>query len=183
MNELVVILLISWLAGLMALAGGMIARFEGSAETELKSELTHGIVAFGGGILVAAVAFTLAPKGIEYLSTAGLVITFVVGGSLFCYLDYIISKQVGSRANLMAMMMDFVPESIAMGALFVESRATGFLLAIFIALQNLPEGFNSFRESVEGESTAKSILLCFSWPVSLARLQPLPDICFWQIAR
>jgi len=158
MGELFTILLISWAAGLMALVGGVIAKFEVTVETELKQELAHGVAAFGGGILVAAVAFTLAPKGIEYLSTAGLVITFVVGGSLFCYLDYIISKQVGSRANLMAMMMDFVPESIAMGALFVESRATGFLLAIFIALQNLPEGFNSFRESVEGESTAKSIL-------------------------
>ncbi|HKL14439.1 MAG TPA: ZIP family metal transporter [Balneolaceae bacterium] len=158
MSELILILLISWLAGLMALTGGVIAKFEGSAETELKRELTHGIAAFGGGILIAAVAFTLAPKGIEYLSTGGLVISFVVGGSLFCFLDYIISNQVGSRANLMAMMMDFVPESIAMGALFVESRATGLLLAIFIALQNLPEGFNSFRESVEGESTAKSIL-------------------------
>ena len=158
MNELVVILLISWLAGLMALAGGMIARFEGSAETELKSELTHGIVAFGGGILIAAVAFTLAPKGIEYLSTGGLVAAFVSGGSFFCFLDYIISKQVGSRANLMAMLMDFVPESVALGALFVESKSTGFLLAIFIALQNLPEGFNSYRESIEGETSSKSIL-------------------------
>lgn len=158
MSELAVILLISWLAGLMALMGGVIARFEGSSETELKRELTHGIVAFGGGILIAAVAFTLAPKGIEYLSTGALVLTFVSGGVLFCILDYIISKQVGSRANLMAMLMDFVPESVALGALFVESKSTSFLLASFIALQNLPEGFNSYRESIEGESTSKSTL-------------------------
>jgi len=158
MGELFTILLISWAAGLMALFGGIIAKFEGTVETELKKELTHGVVAFGGGILIAAVAFTLVPKGIEYLSTGGLVISFLAGGSLFCFLDYIISKQVGSRANLMAMMMDFVPESIAMGALFVESRATGFLLAIFVALQNLPEGFNSFRESVDGKRTERPIL-------------------------
>lgn len=158
MSELFIILLISWLAGLMALAGGAIAKFEGSAETELKQELTHGVVAFGGGILIAAVAFTLAPKGIEYLSTGVLVLAFVSGGVLFCILDYVISKKVGSRANLMAMMMDFVPESIALGALFVESKTTGFLLAIFIALQNLPEGFNSYRESIEGDITSKSIL-------------------------
>lgn len=158
MIELIIILFIAWLAGLMALVGGVIAKFEGSAETELKQELTHGVLAFGGGILIAAVAFTLAPKGIEYLSTGGLVLAFVFGGSLFCFLDYIISKQVGPRANLMAMMMDFVPESVALGALFVESKSTGFLLAIFIALQNLPEGYNSYRETVEAEGASSSIL-------------------------
>jgi len=158
MPELITILLISWVAGLMALVGGFVAKFERTSESKLKQELTHGIVAFGGGILIAAVAFTLAPKGIEYLTTGELVIAFVAGGSLFCVIDYIISKRVGSRANLMAMLMDFVPESVALGALFVESKSTGFLLAIFIALQNLPEGFNSYRESIKGESSSKSIL-------------------------
>ena len=143
----------------MAFAGGLIASADKSKETELKRELRHGIVAFGGGILIAAVAFTLAPKGIEQLSTPGLIITFSLGGVLFSVFDYVISKQVGSRANLMAMMMDFIPESIALGALFADNRSAGFLLALFIAAQNLPEGFNSYRESVGGKSTSKSVLL------------------------
>lgn len=158
MSELVTILLISWMAGLMAFAGGFLAKAESIEESELKHEITHAVVAFGGGILMAAVAFTLAPKGIEELSAAGLVVTFSLGGILFCIFDYITSKYVGSRANLMAMLMDYVPESLALGALFAENRAEGYLLALFIAAQNLPEGFNSFKESIGGESSAASIL-------------------------
>jgi ZIP family zinc transporter len=158
MSELTTIILISWTAGLMAFAGGLIAAAEKSNESELKRELTHGIVAFGGGILLAAVAFTLAPKGIEHLSTLGLVLSFSLGGLLFAFFDNIVSKQGGSRANLMAMLMDFIPESIALGALFADNRSAGYLLALFIAAQNLPEGYNSYRESIGGKSTPKSLL-------------------------
>lgn len=158
MNELTTIILISWMAGLMAMAGGIIAKFDKSNESELKQELLHGIAAFGGGILIAAVAFTLAPKSIETLSALGLIGSFLMGGILFCLLDFIISKQVGSRANLMAMLMDFIPESLALGALFGENRSEAYLLALFIAAQNLPEGFNSFKESIAGKSTSGSIL-------------------------
>jgi ZIP family zinc transporter len=44
------------------------------------------------------------------------------------------------------MMMDFIPEALALGASFAYSRSFGLLLAIFIGLQNLPEGFNSYME-------------------------------------
>lgn len=158
MSDLATILLISWMSGLMAYAGGFLAKVESIDESELKNEITHAVTAFGGGILMAAVAFTLAPKGLEELSSSGLVLSFSFGGILFCIFDYITSKRVGSRANLMAMLMDYVPESLALGALFADNRAEGYLLALFIAAQNLPEGFNSFKESIEGKSSVTSIL-------------------------
>lgn len=67
MAQLVVIALVSWLAGFAAFVGGVIAVFEGSAESELKREFVHGVVASGGGILVAAVAFALVPPGMVTL--------------------------------------------------------------------------------------------------------------------
>ena len=70
-------LLAAWLAGLAAFAGGLAARWEGSAETEGKREFVHGVVAFGGGILVAAVAFALTPLGMEHLHPATLGLVFV----------------------------------------------------------------------------------------------------------
>jgi ZIP family zinc transporter len=158
LSELFTILLIAWLAGLAAFTGGFLAHVEPSGSSEFKEELTHAVVAFGGGILLAAVAFTLAPKGMEHLSITMLVVTFTSGGIIFCMLDYIISQQVGSRANLMAMLMDFIPESLALGALFGGSRSEGYLLALFIAAQNLPEGFNSFKESTRGKSSVKATL-------------------------
>jgi hypothetical protein len=59
-------------------------------------------------------------------------------------------KRGGSKAQFMAMLMDFVPEAIALGALFGHNHRAGILLALFIGAQNLPEGFNSYHEIVAG---------------------------------
>lgn len=53
MGNMPLILLVSWLAGLAAFVGGAVACIEGSADTETKPEVTHGIIAFGGGHRVA----------------------------------------------------------------------------------------------------------------------------------
>lgn len=137
----------AWLAGLASWIGGLVAFREGSAETEGKREFVHGMVAFGGGILVAAVAFALTPLGMEELHPLLLALVFVAGGGVFCGLDIWLSRRSGSRSQMMAMLLDFVPEAIALGAVFGHDPRLGLLLALFIAAQNLPEGFNTFRES------------------------------------
>ena len=62
MSQLAIILIASWLAGATAFVGGVIAVIEGRPETATKREFIHGVIAFGGGILVAAVAFALVPE-------------------------------------------------------------------------------------------------------------------------
>lgn len=158
MNTIATIALMSWLAGLTAFVGGMFAKMEGRADTPGKRELIHGIVAFGGGILVAAVAFALAPLGIATLSPMALSATFGLGGLSFCVLDAQLMKRGGRKAQFMAMLMDFVPEAIALGALFGHDHKAGILMAIFIGAQNLPEGFNSFRESVASQISPRATL-------------------------
>ena len=49
-------------------------------------------------------------------------------------------------SQLTAMLSDFVPEALALGATFTFSKDAGLLLAGLIALQNMPEGFNAYRE-------------------------------------
>lgn len=159
MNQLAVVLIVSWLAGFAAFIGGVIAKLEGTAETEGKRKLVHSVVAFGGGILVAAVAFALAPKGIAHLSPAGLATAFFLGGFTFCILDSHLSKRGGSKAQFMAMLTDFVPEAIALGALFGQDHRTALLLALFIGAQNLPEGFNTYRESVATHKSTRAALI------------------------
>ncbi len=158
MNTVITIALMSWLAGLTAFIGGMFAKMEGRAETQGKREFIHGVVSFGGGILVAAVAFALAPPGIAALSPIVLAATFCFGGLAFCILDAHLSRRGGSKAQFMAMLMDFVPEAIALGALFGHDHKAGILMALFIGAQNLPEGFNSFRESVAGKVSPRATL-------------------------
>lgn len=125
MTDLMIVALLSWLAGISAFFGGLLAKFEGTAETEGKCELIHGIVAFGGGILVAAIAFALTPKAIEVLSPIPLVVTFCLGGFVFCALDAHLSRRGGSKAQFMAMLVDFLPEAIALGALFGHNQKGG----------------------------------------------------------
>lgn len=158
MNELVIIALVAWCAGLTAFAGGILAQLEGSADTEGKREFIHGVVAAGGGILLAAVAFSLAPEGISALSPMVLALTFSAGGVTFAVIDAAIRRSGGSKSQLMAMLLDFIPEAIALGALFGHSQQTGMLLALFIGAQNLPEGFNSHRENLSAGATGKASL-------------------------
>ncbi|MFP4393492.1 MAG: ZIP family metal transporter [Desulfohalobiaceae bacterium] len=165
MNQLILILLVTWLAGITAFWGGVLARLEGYAETEAKQELIHGVIAFGGGILVAAVAFALVPEGISNLHPALLAGTFCAGGLAFCRLDAYLGAKGGSKAQFMAMLMDFVPEAISLGAVFGHNQKLGILLAAFIGAQNLPEGFNSYREIVASKvkpSTTMLLLLAAS---------------------
>lgn len=158
LSPLATILLTSWLAGVAAFVGGIVARYEAFRETEGKQEALHAVVAFGGGVLLAAVAFALAPEAIAGLSTPTLAGTFLLGGFVFVAVDAELSRRVGSEAQLTAMLLDFVPEAISLGAVFGYDRRLGFLLAGFIGLQNLPEGFNSFREiAATGTSTRTAL--------------------------
>lgn len=158
MNKLIFIIVVTWFAGLTAFIGGIAAMVEGSAETETKREIIHGVIAFGGGILVAAIAFALTPVGISQLDTLTLTAVFCSGGFVFCLLDVYLSRRTGSRAQFMAMLMDFIPESISLGATFVHNQHLGFLLAAFIGAQNLPEGFNAFREMILAGEKPRSTL-------------------------
>ena len=158
MSIFIAIILMSWAAGITAFAGGLLATFEGSAESQTKDELIHAVVAFGGGALLAAVAFALAPHGMEVLSPGVLALAFCAGGLVFCGLDIWLAKRGGSFAQFLAMLMDFLPEALSLGAVFSENKRMGIVLATFIGLQNLPEGFNAFREMKQAGAKTKTIL-------------------------
>ncbi|MBN1551394.1 divalent cation transporter [bacterium] len=159
MTQLIIIILAAWLSGLMAFIGGVFARYEGSTETEAKRKFVHGVVAFGGGILIAAVAFALVPEGISRLNLWVMSIAFLSGGLLFCAVDVFLAKRGTSAAQFMAMLLDFVPEAISLGAVFSDNRRLGILLAVYIGCQNLPEGFNAFREMVKSGQHASLVLV------------------------
>lgn len=179
MSPLLMIGLVSWLAGIAAFVGGCGAQLEGSAESEGKRELIHGIVAFGGGILVAAVAFALVPEGMAALPLWALALAFCGGGLVFCALDALITRHAGNRAQFLAMLLDFVPEALALGALFGHGGG-GMLLALFIGAQNLPEGFNAHRENVGSGVAPRTSLLAL---LGVSLLGPLAACCGYLFLR
>ena len=126
--------------------GAAIAGIERIRPQWLESEVRHSIIAFGGGALLAAVALVLLPEGLRNLPLPLIVLCFASGGIVFMFIDIILAANTTSASQLAAMLSDFIPEALALGATFVLSQDTALLLAGIISLQNIPEGFNAYRE-------------------------------------
>ena len=150
MQELLAIIVYTSLAGLALPLGAVIASIEQVRPHWLEEEFRHGMLAFGGGVLLAAVALVLVPHGINDLSVFAATGSLISGGLFFFAIDKSLALAGKSAANLLAALLDFLPEALALGALMSTHASLGALLAIFIGLQNLPEGFNAYRELVAG---------------------------------
>lgn len=146
MIELFEIVLLTLFAGLAMPLGALLARIEHIRPRWLENEFRHFVIAFGGGALLAAVALVLVPEGMKGLSIGMVVLSFSAGAISLMWLDIYLTQKKTSASQLVAMLSDFIPEAIALGATFASSHSVGFLLAGIIALQNLPEGFNAYRE-------------------------------------
>lgn len=152
-------LILSLLAGLAIALGGLIATFERIRPYWLEREFRHTVIAFGGGALLAAVALVMVPEGVRYLSVPWASAAFVGGAVFSLFADRLTVRTGGSAAQFMAMLFDFVPEAIALGAAFGSGSPAGLLLALLIGLQNLPEGFNAYREMMARGSARRGRVL------------------------
>ncbi|RYM34952.1 divalent cation transporter [Brumimicrobium glaciale] len=160
MQELIIF---SGLAGITVFIGGLLANYFNHhvKDTPVKYEITHTMMSFGAGIILSALALVLIPKALEELELIPMVLSFLSGALSFMFIDRYLAKKGGQTATLLAMMMDFIPEAIALGAVFVIDPNMAMLLAVFIGLQNLPEAFNSFRDLVQSGFTPKKTLIIF----------------------
>jgi ZIP family zinc transporter len=145
MDEWVSVLALGGLAGVTIPAAGLLAAREDFHADWLEREGRHYVIAFGGGVLIAAVALVLVPHGIDVLPAGLAALSLAAGGGSFALLDAWMARH-GSGGQLLALLADFVPEALALGALMGTGRGQALLLAGLIALQNAPEGFNAFRE-------------------------------------
>ena len=141
------IVLLTMAAGICIPVGGFVASFERIHSQWLEKELRHFIIALGGGILLGAVMLVLVPEGIENMGDSVWGILFIVaGGLIFFYIERLLGLHKNESPQLLGMILDYVPEAIALGGLMALNPASGPLLALLIGLQNLPEGFNAYRE-------------------------------------
>jgi len=161
MNDTLKIALFASAGGFPIVLGGLLSSYLQAARFRFKDGLKHWVIAFGGGALLSAIAFALIPQGAKQLSLTEMTITFLIGTVSFMVVDMLIAKSGSPLSQVLAMMMDSVPEGLALGASFAHNHGFGLLLAIFIGLQNLPEGFNSYIELNERLSKVKTLTLLF----------------------
>lgn len=178
MDDVAKIIAYSTAAGACIPAGAFIAKIEHITPRWLESELRHFIIAFGGGILLAAVALLLVPEGNEYVKNAyASVMFFVLGGGVFFYLERYMGKHGTDKPQFMAMLLDYIPETLAMGGALALGAASAPLLALFIGIQNIPEGFNAYRElRSDNKLSSKRIL---SYMMLLVLLGPVVGLIGW----
>lgn len=174
MNELLLLALLTLGAGLAMPFGALIGSY-GRRDNRLnENAFSHTVMAFGGGALLSAVALVLVPDGIEVLNPLTAVVCFLLGGLFFMVLDIRLARSSTPASQMLAMLLDFVPESLALGAAFAIGNSSAFLLATLIVLQNIPEGFNAFRElSSSANYSGRTIILSFT---AMAFLGPLSAV-------
>ncbi|WP_345783006.1 divalent cation transporter [Coraliomargarita parva] len=172
MHPLFAVIGLSLLAGAAIPLGGCFARMEKIQPQWLETEFRHFVIAFGGGALVSAVALVLVPEGAVYLPVGWVVVWFALGGLAMMGLDIWLAKSRMAASNLVATLSDFLPEAVALGAALGSGGQGGALLALLIALQNLPEGFNSYREMMDAGTLSSGAILA-----SFAGLAFLGPVC------
>ena len=167
------------LAGMAMPAGALVAYVERIRPDWLETEFRHGVIAFGGGALLSAVALVLVPEGMADLPLWMVGVCFAGGGLAFMGLDVLLNAIKSPASQLAAMLSDFLPEALALGATFAAGSGSAALLAGLIALQNVPEGFNAYRELVA--STAFGAVRIIAAFAAMALLGPVAGLTgyFW----
>lgn len=139
-------LLLALAAGMSIPLGAGVASVEKFKDWCLKTEMDSFVSYFGGGALLAAIALVFLPRGLEQASVGLAIGAFLSGGLIFWQISAQLERRQSSASNLMGMLLDFIPEAIILGAAASQGPSTALLLAMFIALQNMPEGFAALNE-------------------------------------
>lgn len=136
-------LLLALVAGLSIPLGAALSGWKGFREFCLHRELDSFVTYLGGGALLAALALVLVPEGMAKVPVLPAVMAFLAGGLAFWRFATRQKASEGSFAVFMGMLLDFIPESIALGAAAATGSGTAGLLMGLIFLQNMPQGFSA----------------------------------------
>jgi ZIP family zinc transporter len=154
-------ILLSLLAGMAIPLGAFLARIRFFRESWKRDELRHCIIGFGAGALISAIAFVLVPEGAGKQPAWSVLVTFALGGLVFMGLDMLLARSKTRASNFLAMMMDFVPEAIVLGAVLTQNLEQAIFLAVVIAAQNMPEGYAAYKEMEKSMKTPNQLLGLF----------------------
>lgn len=176
-ERLIELLFWTTLAGACIPAGAGLACLRRIGPAWLEEEFRHFVIAFGGGVLLGAVALVLVPEGVDRVSSPlAVVAALLAGGAAFMALDRRQAKRRRAAPQFIAMGADYLPESLALGGVFAVGADGAILLAILIGLQNLPESFNAWRELANQRVPASTAFARF---LLLALLGPVFGLMGW----
>jgi len=152
---------LAFVAGLCIPAGAMMSTKVSIRSICLRHEIDSFVSYFGGGALLAAIALVLLPYGMEQVPVLAASFVFFIGGLAFWQLNSRLKRTGSTASQFIGMLLDFVPESILLGAAAATGSNVVYLLAGMIALQNMPEGFASYHEMHQSAGSNRWLWLMF----------------------
>ena len=159
-SEFFTIIILTVAAGSCIPIGGLIASIEHIHPRWLEREFRHFVIALGGGIILGATSVVLVPEGINSMDNSLFSIPIILLGGLFFYtIERFLGLRRRDSPQVLGMVLDYLPEAISLGGLVAIGSNFAPLLALLIGLQNLPEGFNAYRELVHHNHSSKKTLI------------------------
>ena len=142
--------------------------------------VTAGIMSFGCGVLISAVAYDLLEDGFQEGGIWPIVGGAVIGSAAYAVADWLVSRQGaqnrkhsgneqanategGGLAIAIGSLLDGIPECVVLGLGLLSGKGVSIPMLAAIFLSNLPEGLSS----VSG--AARPIRLFVRRPVSAVR--------------
>jgi ZIP family zinc transporter len=145
------------LAGGALVIGAAIAWF-----LTVPQRLIAGVMAFGAGVLISALAFELMEEAYERGGFDSTAIGFVGGAAVYTFANWILAQRGAKHrkrsqgqqpsededsgsglAIAVGALLDGIPESIVIGLSMLQGGVVSFVAVIAIFLSNIPEGLSS----------------------------------------
>jgi ZIP family zinc transporter len=188
-------LLWGFIASIPLLIGSIIALI-----VNLPKQVIAIIMAFGSGVLVAALAFSLIEEAFSLSeSITSVIIGFVLGGLSYTLANYILNrksrgstrhrkkshgenagggKDASGLALLVGSVMDNIPENMALGISLVTGGAVNIVLIAAIFLSNFPEGLSSAQGMKSNGRSKKYIVSLWSIAVVIGTISSVIGFTF-----
>ena len=129
--------------------------------SRIPQRVLAGVMAFGAGVLISALAFELTHEAHKRGGLISTVLGFVVGAAAFTAANVWISRTGGHHrkrssdhmqqkahegsglAIAVGALFDGIPESIAIGVSLLADKGVGLVAVAAVFMSNLPEGLSS----------------------------------------
>ena len=148
--------LVGLLAGSTLLVGAVVGWL-----VRVPRPVVSGVMAFGSGVLISALAFDLVTEAFELGGLTPTVTGFLIGSLAYVGADALLARHgargrksstarptppggsTGGAAIAIGALLDGIPESVVLGLSVAGGGAISFPLFAAIAISNIPEGLSS----------------------------------------
>jgi ZIP family zinc transporter len=153
------------------------------------------IMAFGGGVLISAVAFEITPEAIRLAEGTGMAAFGLIAGSLVFFAGNLGIDRMGGSGRksikaahgsemglpiLLGIVLDGIPESIVIGLSLLEGAEVGLAVLLAVFLSNLPETIAATTGLLAGGWSKLKIIGLWTIVILLCGLASLAGFLLFQ---